>query len=74
MRVDATKTGVAAFSGHGGHIPETEAPMLEHLIAVLLQPDEHLCTWRDGELHIRPPPGAASSETSLHGAKEKIAA
>ena len=28
--------------------------MLEHLIALMMHPDEHVCAWRAGELYIVP--------------------
>jgi len=50
--------------------------MLEHLIAVMMQPDEYLYAWRDGELYVRPAPEleAAGSDSAPHKPDEKMAA
>jgi hypothetical protein len=50
--------------------------MLEHLIAVMMQPDEYLYAWRDGELYVRPAPEleTASSDSSPLERDEQMAA
>ena len=57
--------------------------MLEHLIALLAQPEAHVCAWRDGELraslprwlgHVRSSPIARSesiASAAKHSARSK---